>query len=228
MIFSSYNKPFSFFRVLVIVRGKMSSESETQLVARARKGDSDAWNHLFDLHYAPTARFIFQLSPDFSQEDAEEICQDAFLSVVRHLSSFNGQSKLQTWIFRIAANKARDFRERRQAVKRGGRANTVSLQAEDPATGQTINPPSNLPGPDVLLANAERVTQIGQALIQLGEPCREIIELRYFGDLSYDEISRELKLNEKTVSSRLSKCLDRLEKIVAQIFSGKKPSSVPV
>jgi RNA polymerase sigma factor (sigma-70 family) len=62
----------------------------------------------------------------------------------------------------------------------------------------------------------------------LGDPCREIIELRYFGDLSYEEISDELKLNPKTVSSRLSKCLDRLEEIARDIFCGKKPGAFPV
>jgi len=47
----------------------------------------------------------------------------------------------------------------------------------------------------------------------LGQPCREILELRYFGDLSYEEIASELQMNPKTVSSRLSKCLDKLEEI---------------
>jgi len=62
---------------------------------------------------------------------------------------------------------------------------------------------------------------VQEALDQLDQPCREIVELRYFGDLSYDEISRSLDLNPKTVSSRLSKCLDRLETIVRQHFPGK-------
>jgi RNA polymerase sigma factor (sigma-70 family) len=69
---------------------------------------------------------------------------------------------------------------------------------------------------------------MGQALERLEEPCRQIIQLRYFADLSYDELADELKLNPKTVSSRLSKCLDRLEKIAVEVFGGKKtaPSSV--
>ena len=66
-----------------------------------------------------------------------------------------------------------------------------------------------------------------QALGQLGEPCREIIELRYFGDLSYDEISRSLDLNPKTVSSRLSKCLDQLEEIARKVFVRGKPAALP-
>jgi RNA polymerase sigma factor (sigma-70 family) len=62
---------------------------------------------------------------------------------------------------------------------------------------------------------------------QLGEPCREIIELRYFGDLSYEELSGTLNLNAKTVSSRLSKCLDRLELIVRKIFSRESSDAFP-
>ncbi|MDB6111695.1 MAG: polymerase, sigma-24 subunit, subfamily, partial [Pedosphaera sp.] len=61
----------------------------------------------------------------------------------------------------------------------------------------------------------------------LGEPCREIVELRYFGDLSYEELSRALELNPKTVSSRLSKCLDRLESIARAVFSGEKFTVTP-
>ena len=53
----------------------------------------------------------------------------------------------------------------------------------------------------------------------MGGPCQEILELRYFGDLTYQEISETLNLNEKTVSSRLSKCRDKLEKAVREIFS---------
>ena len=82
----------------------MSSDAETKLLARCRQGESDAWDELFDLHYAAAARFVFQLGPEFSTEDVEEICQDAFLSVIRNLASFKGASRFQTWLFRIAAN----------------------------------------------------------------------------------------------------------------------------
>ncbi len=206
----------------------MSSETEAQLIARCRRGESAAWNELFDLHYAAAARFVFQLSSDFSREDAEEICQEAFLAVIKNIKSFAGGSRLQTWIFRIAANKARDYHERRQAAKRGGGQAHVSLQAENPGTKQALDLPSPSPGPDALLMNAEDAAQMGSALEQLGEPCREIVQLRYFGDLSYDEIAAELKLNPKTVSSRLSKCLDRLEEIVVRVFCRKKSTPFPV
>jgi RNA polymerase sigma-70 factor (ECF subfamily) len=205
----------------------MGSDAEAELIARCRRGEAGAWDELFDRHYAAAGRFIFQLGHDFSHEDVEEICQEVFLSVIRNLDSFRGGSQFQTWLFRVAANKARDYRQRQHAAKRGGGQTPVSLQVEDPETGLTLDPPGNTPAPDSALMNAEQVALVHQALDQLGEPCREIIELRYFGDLSYDEISRSLNLNPKTVSSRLSKCLDQLEEIARKVFVRGKPAALP-
>jgi len=200
---------------------------EAELLARCRRGEAAAWDELFDLHYAAAGRFVFQLSPDFSREDSEEICQEVFLSVIKNLDSFVGESQFQTWLFRIAANKARDYREKRLAAKRGGAQTTVSLQAENPETGLTPDPPDHLPAPDESLMNGEQLALVRASLDQLSGPCREIVELRYFGDLSYEELSATLDLNVKTVSSRLSKCLDRLEEIARKIFSRENPDVSP-
>jgi RNA polymerase sigma-70 factor (ECF subfamily) len=168
------------------------------------------------------------LSASFSTEDVEEICQDAFLAVIKNINSFTGASRLQTWIFRIAANKARDYRERNQAAKRGGGQIVVPLHSENAADGLPLQVPSPLPAPDAILLRAECAEQLGLALDQLDGPCREVIELRYFAELSYDEIAGELQLNPKTVGSRLSKCLERLEKIAVEVFRGKTPAPFSV
>lgn len=205
----------------------MDANAEAGLLAGCRRGEPDAWDELFDTHYAAAGRFVFQLGHDFTREDVEEVCQEAFLSVILHLGSFHGECRFQTWLFRIAANKARDFRERQQAAKRGGGRQPVSLQAEDLETCLVIDPPTAAPGPDAVVMNAEQAALMQQALEELGEPCREIIELRYFGDLSYDEIGRVLRLNVKTVSSRLSRCLDRLGQIARRVYSGEKSAAFP-
>lgn len=205
----------------------MGQGTQAELLARCRRGEAEAWDELFDQHYAAAARFVFQLSPGFTREDTEEICQEAFLAVIRSLDSFRGQSGFQTWLLRIAANKARDFRQRQYAAKRGGGQAVLSLQAEDPETGLTLDPPGPGPAPDLALLRDEQLAQIHEALERLETPCREIIELRYFAELSYEEISDALKLNAKTVSSRLSKCLDRLERVAREIFSQEKPALVP-
>src|SRR5690348_166184 len=106
--------------------------SEAELLARCRRGEPAAWDELFDLQYAATGRFVMQLGQEFTREDVEEICQEVFLSVIKNIESFRGGSRLQTWIFRIAANKAKDHREKLHAAKRGGGQVPLSLQAEDP------------------------------------------------------------------------------------------------
>jgi RNA polymerase sigma-70 factor (ECF subfamily) len=205
----------------------MVRDAEADLLRRCRLGDTVAWDELFDRHYEPTGRFVFQLGHSFLKEDVEEICQEVFLSAIKHLGSFHGESQFQTWLFRIAANKARDYREKQHAAKRGGGRTPLSLQAEDPETGLTLDPPSAAPGPDLALIHAEQAGLVHQALDRVGEPCREVIELRYFADLRYDEIGASLDLNPKTVSSRLSKCLDKLEDIAREIFSGEKTNLFP-
>jgi len=184
---------------------------ERDLIRRCRSGEPAAWDRLFDLHYAPAGRFVFQLMPSFTREDVEEVCQETFLTVIRRLESFDGRSRLQTWIFRVAANKARDYLAKRLTAKRGGGREPVSLDALDPETGLALDPPSPAPGPDHNLLAREQLELLRETLDTLGGPCREIIELRYFADLSYDDIGQTLRLNLKTVSSRLSKCLDKLE-----------------
>ncbi len=203
-------------------------QSERELIADCRQGKPEAWDELFDRYYAVAGRFIFQLSPSFSAEDVEEICQEVFLAVIRHLPGFEGSSSFQTWLYRIATNKARDFIEKQKAAKRGGGEVPCSLDAEHPQTGLKIDPPSHAAGPDGALLASERLALVRGALDELGDPCREIIELKYFGDLSYEEIAAELKLNPKTVSSRLSKCLDKLEEIARPRFQRENlaPSSV--
>jgi len=205
----------------------MVRDAEADLLRRCRLGDTVAWDELFDRHYEPTGRFVFQLGHSFLKEDVEEICQEVFLSAIKHLGSFHGESQFQTWLFRIAANKARDYREKQHAAKRGGGRTPLSLQAEDPETGLTLDPPSAAPRPDLALIHAEQAGLVHQALDRVGEPCREVIELRYFADLIYDEIGASLDLNPKTVSSRLSKCLDKLEDIAREIFSGEKTNLFP-
>ena len=200
----------------------MVAMAEAELLSRCRRGDSDAWDELFDRHYAAAGRFVFQLGYEFTREDVEEICQETFLTVIKNLDSFHGNSQFQTWLFRVAANKAHDYRQRQQAAKRGGGQVTVSLHRDNPDDGPPIDPPSAQPGPDLSLINAENIALIGEALEKLGGPCQEVIELRYFADLSYEEIAQELKLNPKTVSSRLSKCLDKLEVVARRLLAREK------
>lgn len=204
-----------------------AADPESDLLERCRQGDAVAWDWLFDRHYDAVGRFVFQLSPDFTHEDVADVCQETFLAVIRNLKSFKGGCQFQTWVFTIALNKARDFREKRSAAKRGGGRAPLSLDAVDPFTGRAFDAPAPHPGPDTTMIRRENVMLVGHALAELEDACRDIIELRYFGDRSYAEIGETLNLNEKTVSSRLSRCLDRLEAVVKKMFAREREGVPP-
>ena len=206
----------------------MAPEAEAELLRRCRRGETDAWDELFHRHYEAAGRFIFQLGSDFNEQDVAEICQETFLAVIRNIHLFHGHSQFQTWLFRIAGNKARDFRQKQRAAKRGGNQITLSLQAEAEGTGQKLDPPSEAPSPDEELLGKERLELLRQTLDRLGDPCRELIEMRYLGELSYEEISIVLKLNAKTVGSRLSRCLDRLEELARSESNRENSNSFSV
>ena len=205
----------------------MELAAERELIQRCLTGADDAWDELFQEHYTAVGRYIFQLSNTFTREDCDEICQEVFLSVIKNLKNFGGKSRLQTWLFRIAANKARDYRAKQVAAKRGGGQVPLSLQAEDDEGNRLIDPATPLAAPDEDLLRDEDWQMVGTALENLGGACQEILELRYFGDLNYREISVELDLNEKTVSSRLSKCRDKLETVLRRLISREKSGAIP-
>lgn len=205
------------------------SESEALLLSRCCQGQGKAWDELFETYYGLVCRFVAQMDPAFTREDVEEVAQETFVAVVKGLAGFHASSQFVTWLYRIASNKARDFRDRRMAAKRGGGEVITSLDAPVAVGSEelpALQAPSHGATPDQEAMRREHLAMVREGLDRLGDPCREILELRYFGDLSYDEIAQALELNEKTVSSRLSRCLDSLEEIVRSI-AGLTPKIQP-
>src|SRR5262245_65696587 len=68
--------------------------SEAQIIADCRAGNTAAWDSLFDKYYATVARFVFQLSGDFSHEDTEEVCQETLLSAGRNVKSWQRRRRV--------------------------------------------------------------------------------------------------------------------------------------
>jgi RNA polymerase sigma-70 factor (ECF subfamily) len=205
----------------------MELDAERQLIEACLKGDQRAWDVFFEQNYEPTARFVWQLSASFTPEDIEEICQEVFLRVIRTLPNFRGGSRVQTWVLRIAANYSKDFLSRRTAAKRGSGQPPVSLDQMNPE-GLELQIAGRQPSPAAEIMSREDCELVRHGLDSLEEPCREVIQLKYLADLSYDEISLTLGVNPKTVSSRLSRCLDALERILSATFQRENSNSSTV
>jgi len=198
----------------------MNLRDEAELIERCLRGEAKAWERLFEAHYEPICRFAYQLSADLSIEDAEEIAQETLLAAARHLRRFRGGSALQTWLFRIAVNKTRDFLSRRQAEKRGGGRALLSLNEPGREGEPAAQAADEGPLPSEVVSRREEAALIAEALALLPARCRELIQLRYFGDLSYEELAAALGLHPKTVSSRLSRCLRRLAAAYEKLSGG--------
>lgn len=205
----------------------MKAEAEALLIQRCVRGDEAAWNEVFDTHYDPVFRFLYQQSSDFSMEDAEELCQEVFLAAIQNITAFQSRSGLQTWLFRIAMNRGRDLIAKRRAAKRGSGQQTLPLHATARGAGAAGNVASPAPDPSEQAAREDDFQQLRTALDRLGGPCRDLIELHYFGDVPIRALCMEFEMSVKSMRARLRKCLKRLEELLPMKFRVFTPKRLP-
>jgi RNA polymerase sigma-70 factor (ECF subfamily) len=205
----------------------MKAEAEAQLIHRCVRGDEAAWNELFDTHYDAVYRFLYQQSSEFSREDAQELSQEVFLAAIQNISAFKSRSGLRTWLFRIAMNRGRDLIAKRHALKRGSGQRTLPLDPADPPSAEpavTAYPPLD---PAEQAALEDEFEQLRVALDRLGGPCRDLIELHYFGDVPIRGLCIEFEMGVKSMRARLRKCLLRLEELLPAQFRELVAAQVP-
>lgn len=118
-----------------------------------------------------------------SHEDADDVMQNVFLKVWNHLDDFHQDSKLSTWLYRIAVNESIDF-VRRQKKQ-------VTFSADDSDSGI-----ANMLMADDYFDGDETQAQLQEAIAQLPDVQRTVFNMRYFDDMKYSEISDILKTSE--------------------------------
>ena len=159
-----------------------------ELVRAAAKGNTLAFEELVRLHekkvYAQALRMCG------SSEDAADAAQEAFLSAWRGLPSFRGEAGFSTWLYRLTSNAAIDQlrRSRRQREE-------ASLDAGD----LPLDVPDGQPGPQEAAESTELQKAVADGLRQLSEDHRQILLMREYQELSYDEIAQALEVDLCTV-----------------------------
>jgi RNA polymerase sigma-70 factor, ECF subfamily len=170
---------------------------EDELVARARRGDLNAYEEIVRVHQTIAFRTAWVITG--SAADAEEAAQDAFVKAHAALSRFRTGAPFRPWLLAIVANEARN------RVKAAGRRKRLALRvAEERRPGGAV------PSPEAALLVSEQREELLAALGRLPEPDREAIACRYFLELSEGETAAALGCARGTVKSRLSRALDRL------------------
>ena len=171
---------------------------EKHLVAAAQGGDRAAQKAIYQLFHERVYTLVFYAANQPAA--AEDLTQTIFLKIFRALPQFRHESRLATWIYRIALNECLNHNRRSSAEY-------VPLEAIL-GSGDEIDA---APAPDSRHERGQRQAIIQQAVMDLSPKLRAVIVLKYVEGLSYEEIAQVLECSAGTVASRLSRGLASLE-----------------
>jgi RNA polymerase sigma-70 factor (ECF subfamily) len=170
---------------------------DTDLVFRILSGEEFLFEILVRRYQTRVVAHVSRMVG--SREDAFDLTQEIFLKVFQALDRYNPEFKFSTWLFRIAGNAAIDHLRKR-------RPRTVPLEipdAESRSGVSAIEHESTDLDPYGELRNVQRGEAISRAIADLPPEFRELITLRHFGGLSYEEIARVKNMPLGTVKNKL-------------------------
>src|ERR1700694_96792 len=188
---------------------------ESALVAKAREGDTMAFNDLVT-HYE---RKIFRLAKHITQneEDAEDVLQETFLKAFEHLPDFQGQSKFYTWIVRIAVNESLMKLRKRKSDR------TVPLDepldtGEDTVVREIAVWDEN---PEQQYSREELAKILDESVQNLKPAFRTVFVLRDIEEMSTEETAEALGISVPAVKSRLLRARLQLRERLTRFFKRK-------
>jgi len=159
------------------------------LIRRASSGDETALEALFRQHYPPTLRLALGLLN--SEQDAEEVAQDALAYALTHLDGYKPErAAFATWLYTITVSRCRNKRRRKWLT-------TIRLTTSDQAVDRDPGP-----GPEEKVERRQRDATLWSAVGQLSPKQREAIVLRYAAGLTYPQMSEVLGCSVSTAQTR--------------------------
>jgi RNA polymerase sigma-70 factor (ECF subfamily) len=188
----------------------MEENDDFRLVKAAQAGDEKAFESIIRRYQRQVANLIYMNLGNI--DDVEDISQEVFIRVYRSLSKFKFNSSLFSWIYRIAVNLCID-EIRKRKVRR-----MISLDFITENTLEKNRKEHDLPDPSGVLLSEEKKEVVRGALKRLSADHRNILVLREYNDLSYDEIAETLGLSIETVKSRIFRARLEMKKILGNYF----------
>lgn len=189
--------------------------NERKLVRRLRARDEDAFSELLRSYQHKVFNVVYRIVGD--RAEAEEVSQEVFVTVFKHIDGFRGDAKFSTWLYRIATNHARNrvkYLARRSQRAHQALEDTSEGAIHDGAVGERVADPHEAAVGNEL----EEIVRDG--LADLNEMHRTILVLRDIEHLSYAEISEVVELPEGTVKSRLFRARAALKEYVESRYDG--------
>jgi RNA polymerase sigma-70 factor, ECF subfamily len=181
----------------------MGGEDLAATVERARAGDREAWGELYKQFAAPLFRFCRRVLP--TREDAEDAAMDIFVKLRSKLGQYDPERPFTAWLYKVAANHCWDLLRRRKIRQDLETGDAEALPLEHPDPGQLDQMISQQTG-----------SGVRQALVRLSDRARMALVLRYYAEMSYDEIAGALGLRRAFVGVVLLRARHELRQALAQ------------
>jgi len=181
--------------------------ADADVVRRILAGEGDLFEVLVDRYRLRLFRFVQRYTND--AEDARDVTQDVFLKVYGALDSYDSRYKFSTWLFRIAGNAAIDHLRRRRI-----RALPLELPADEEGSERRVDPKETRPDPYEDLSRRRLRTALDEAIERLPDDYRELISLRHYGELPYEEIAELKRMPLGTVKNKLFRARQALRDLL--------------
>jgi len=193
------------------IRHNEKAMRDYQLVLAARdRGDQRAYADLMKLYREPIYMLLLRMT--HNPTEADDLTIETFGKAFCQLHTYTPKNSFSTWLFSIASNNGIDFirRQRLELIS----LNSLSVRNEDDQYEYPL--PSESPNPEQQLINKQRAEKLHEVVAQLKPRYRKVIEMRYFDELSYEEIAERLRIPLGTVKIHLR----RARLLLAEVMTG--------
>jgi RNA polymerase sigma-70 factor (ECF subfamily) len=172
-------------------------KTDEQLVKKALQGNKQAWLNLIKRYEKPIYNYGMRMTS--KNEDALDLMQEVFISVFRNLSSYRNEGSFKSWLFRIAHFRCIEFYRRKKPMQGLDDAPEIPSEAVSAADSIHIN---------------QENKQLISAMQQLPLAQKAVVELKFFGQFTFDEIAQQTGMSANTAKSRLYVALEKLKTLM--------------
>ena len=172
-------------------------KSDEQLIAKALQGNKQAWLSLLKRYEKQIYHYGMRMTG--KNEDALDLMQEVFISVFRNLSNYRNEGSFKSWLFRIAHFRCIEFYRRKRPMQ--GLDDVPEIENEAISAMDEIQ-------------THQQNKQLINAMQQLPLAQKAVVELKFFGQFTFDEIAQQTGISANTAKSRLYGALEKLKLIM--------------
>lgn len=190
--------------------------NDNGIIEKLKQGNDSAFKELVETYRNMVVNTCFGLL--HNTEDAEDVAQDVFIEVFRSVASFRADSKISTWLYRIAVNRSLNF-IRDNKKRRWFQSFDDVMESKKEALNQLNYQSSD--DPESEMENSQRALLLHEAIDSLPENQRVAFTLNKYEDLAYKEISEVMNLSVSSVESLIHRAKKNLQKKLYKCYQKK-------